>query len=200
LPVAWFNNVRAEFSKAAAPMAGKPIQYVEIGCWKGVASDWVCRNILTHHEARGVGIDHYPADWKRDQQVIDTQVKAEAEKRMFEFTLSGKWSWIFQRSQEALRRWDRGQIDLLYIDGSHLAHDVMMDWCYAWPHLRDGSIVIFDDLGIGRRKERRGIPHVPTATEAVTRCFGKMLEVVNPGGSQFAVRVQNKIPLGDQPV
>ena len=195
----WFNSVMPEFCPLAMAFSGLPILYAEIGTWKGNSAEWVCKHVLTHPESRGVGIDSYPADFKRTQQFVDENVKAHAVARMKRFSDAGKWSWIFEKSQDALRTWERGVIDVLYIDGSHLAHDVMMDFCFAWPHLRDGSLVIFDDFQIGQRRERKGLRHVPTACAAIARCFEGMIDVVNPGGRQYAVRVKNKLPLGVQP-
>lgn len=193
----WFNRVKQEFCPLAQRFAGRPILYVEIGVWKANSAEWVSENILTHPAAHGYGIDPYPSDKKRNQRTIDTEIKAHAVARMQQFQDAGKWQWHFSKSQDVLRTWDYGEIDFLYIDGSHLAHDVVMDFCFAWPHLKNGSLVIFDDWGIGQRKESRGQRHVPTACEAIRRSFEPMLEVVNPGGMQYAVVVKNKMPLGE---
>ena len=37
------------------------------------------------------------------------------------------------------------QFDLIYIDGSHFADDVMVDAVLAWALLRNGGVMIFDD-------------------------------------------------------
>lgn len=39
--------------------------------------------------------------------------------------------------------------DYIYIDGSHLAIDVLTDAVLAWPILKDNGILIFDDYGWG---------------------------------------------------
>ncbi len=35
--------------------------------------------------------------------------------------------------------------DFIYIDGSHLAKDVLTDACMAWPLLKKGGFMVFDD-------------------------------------------------------
>ena len=35
--------------------------------------------------------------------------------------------------------------DFIYIDGSHLAKDVLTDACMAWPLLKDRGFMVFDD-------------------------------------------------------
>jgi predicted O-methyltransferase YrrM len=37
------------------------------------------------------------------------------------------------------------QFDFIYIDGSHLAKDVLTDACMAWPLLKKDGIMAFDD-------------------------------------------------------
>jgi predicted O-methyltransferase YrrM len=37
------------------------------------------------------------------------------------------------------------QFDFIYIDGSHIAKDVLTDACMAWPLLKDKGFMVFDD-------------------------------------------------------
>jgi predicted O-methyltransferase YrrM len=37
------------------------------------------------------------------------------------------------------------QFDFIYIDGSHLAKDVLTDACMAWPLLKKNGFMVFDD-------------------------------------------------------
>lgn len=37
------------------------------------------------------------------------------------------------------------QFDFIYIDGSHLAKDVLVDACMAWPLLKKEGFMVFDD-------------------------------------------------------
>jgi predicted O-methyltransferase YrrM len=39
--------------------------------------------------------------------------------------------------------------DYVYIDGSHLAIDVLSDAVLSWSLLKDGGILVFDDYGWG---------------------------------------------------
>jgi predicted O-methyltransferase YrrM len=193
--MSWFGKVRREFCPLASRFVGQPIQYVEIGVWTGDSAEWILANVLTAEGARGVGIDPYLPDSRRDQNTINA-IRNSAMARLASYERYGKWSWLIEKSQEALRRWERGPIDLLYVDGSHSAHDVVLDFAFAWPHLRPGSVVIFDDWGIGQRK-RRHRPHVPDAIEAILCAFRPLLTVVNPGRRQFAVEIIERPPLGE---
>lgn len=43
----------------------------------------------------------------------------------------------------------RDLFDFIYIDGSHQAPDVITDACMAWPLLKVGGVMVFDDYGWG---------------------------------------------------
>ena len=187
--MSWFGRVRNEFAAVTAPFVGRPICYVEVGVFTGDSAVWTLENVLTHPDAHGIGVDHYPADRKRTPEVIEG-IRQEAIKRLEPYTAAGKWRWIFQPSRLALRYNVPTPIDLLYLDGAHEAPDVLCDFCYAWPSLAPGSVVVFDDLGIGERHEAKGVAHVPTACRAVAEVFRDRIEVVNPGPRQFAIRVK----------
>lgn len=163
--MSWFARVRRQFERRAKEFAGKPIVYVEIGVHRGDSAAWIARNILTHPKSKGFGIDPY-TDHPDSQQW-----KAEAQDHLAATGVN--WTWLPLPSQQALSRWEYGPIDLLYIDGKHQACNVLVDFCLAWPWLRVGSGVIFDDYAIGLRKP---FPHVPEAVRAIEDCFCTLLE------------------------
>jgi predicted O-methyltransferase YrrM len=43
---------------------------------------------------------------------------------------------------------DGEQFDLVYVDASHIAVDVLADAAFAWKLLRRGGVAIFDDYGL----------------------------------------------------
>lgn len=190
----WFKRVRREFSRAAMPFAGKPIVYVEIGVWRGGSADWVCKNVLTHAESQGYFIDPYLPGHRYDQTLADN-VFAETKERIEQYQ---GCKVIREKSQVAMRDWNgRPGIDLLYIDGSHTAMDVLMDFCFAWPHLKNGSRVIFDDFGIGMRKRLSLMqPQVPDAVAAIFFAFSPFVRISH-GNLQAQVDVIGKPALGE---
>jgi predicted O-methyltransferase YrrM len=75
--------------------------------------------------------------------------------------------------------------DFIYIDGSHIAKDVLTDACMAWPLLKSGGIIVFDDYMWG---DPRDILHRPKiAIDSFVNVFAEHLEVV-AAGYQLAVR------------
>ncbi len=188
----WFGRTFREFTRSALPFKGQPIVYCEIGCWKGDSAVWVCEEILSHPEARGIGIDPYPDDFKRGS---NDDAKAIAASRLAKFP---QWSWIYAKSQDALRVWSGPKIDLLYLDGSHISHDVVMDWCFAFPLLKKGSTVIFDDWGVSRRK-KDGLDRVDIAVDAIRQSFAPFVEKVGEWNTQAVLRIVKDPVVGELP-
>jgi cephalosporin hydroxylase len=80
---------------------------------------------------------------------------------------------------------DGPSCDFIYIDGSHVAKDVLTDACMAWPLLKQGGLLVFDDYLWG---ESRDILHRPRfAVDVFTNIFAESLDIVHIG-HQFVVR------------
>lgn len=191
----WFGKTFKEFSARMLPWAGLPICYVEIGVWKGDSAAWVCENILTHPQAIGIGIDPYEPDYKRDAAATD-RIWCDVVQRM------QPWSPRFTLYREKSQDWLRGPvgraIDVLYLDGSHLAHDVVLDFAYAFPHLHVGSLVIFDDYRVSLQKAD-GIPRVDVAIQAIETGFAGFVQREGEFRRQAALRIVKQPVLGELP-
>jgi len=191
----WFQKVKREFSRVVLPFAGKPILYVEVGVWAGNSAEWMLQNVLTHKDAEAIGIDPYLAGHTYNQAHADA-THDEMRRRLSAFISAGKLSILRDKSQNALRDLNNSVeppgIDILYLDGCHDAHSIVLDFSYAWPMLKTGSIVIFDDYGIGKRK---GQYHVPAAVEAIKLAFGRWIETISEG-RQYAIKVREIPELG----
>jgi len=191
-PHGWFRRHANEFIPIVQRFAGKPICYVEVGTWTGDSAEWVAAHILTHKHARGHGIDPYLFDVKHSQEEVDS-VKQRAWSRLSGAMDRGQWRWWYEDSKKVLR--DHAEafapIDILYLDGSHDAWDIVQDFSLAWPMLKSGSVVIFDDLTPLITRHRH-TPHVKEAFEAIQLAWGNKLNVLNYGPKQGAVQVVSK--------
>jgi cephalosporin hydroxylase len=75
--------------------------------------------------------------------------------------------------------------DFVYIDGSHIAKDVLTDACMAWPLLKKGGLMVFDDYMWGNPRDILHRPKI--AVDAFTTMFAEELDIVHMG-YQFVVR------------
>ena len=69
--------------------------------------------------------------------------------------------------------------DFIYIDGSHIAKDVLTDACMAWPLLKPNGVMVFDDYLWGNPRD---VLHRPkAAVDAFTTLFAEELEIIHVG-------------------
>jgi hypothetical protein len=75
--------------------------------------------------------------------------------------------------------------DFIYIDGSHIAKDVLTDACMAWPLLKPKGMMVFDDYMWGNPRD---ILHRPKpAIDAFCNLFAEEAEIIHVG-YQLVVR------------
>jgi predicted O-methyltransferase YrrM len=73
---------------------------------------------------------------------------------------------IKSRSDYALVKLSAEQtrFDMIYIDGSHLRDDVMVDCLLAWPMLRSGGLMMLDDYELDLHKRSADHPRAAIDT------------------------------------
>ncbi len=132
----WFGGHIPVWQSYLSHLAGVPsIRFLEIGCFEGRATIWLLGNILTHETARIDCID--PFILLGAENNFDHNVKvALAEHKVRK---------IRGCSQEIARGLPLNHYDAIYIDGSHIASDVLEDAILAFRLLKPGGIMIFDD-------------------------------------------------------
>ena len=133
----WFDGQISNWRNWLAPFAGKPgLRGLEIGSFEGRSTLWLLENILTAPDSRIDCIDlfehsriygDYPARFRANTQPWCERIRI----------LSGP-------SFEMLKQVD-GPYDIVYIDGWHSAFGALADGVMAWPLLKVGGVMIFDD-------------------------------------------------------
>jgi len=134
----WFLGNIPVWEKVLQPYKGKEgVRYLEIGAYEGRSLIWILENILTHPTARATAIDILLR-----KELLENLRLSGAENKV---------ELIKGRSQAKLRGLRPGSFDIIYIDGSHAAADVLVDAVLSWTLLRDNGFMIFDDylLDIG---------------------------------------------------
>lgn len=63
--------------------------------------------------------------------------------------VGGRFVFINEPSPEALKRFDKKMFDWIYVDGRHDYDGVLADFTYAWPLLKKGGVMVFDDYDDG---------------------------------------------------
>jgi len=118
---------------------GKPnIHALEIGSYEGRSALWFLSNILTHETSSITCVDLF---FKEIDSTFDSNVKTSG--------MSHKIVKLKGDSKTVVRHLDR-KFDFVYIDGSHVAKDVLVDAVLAWDLVKPGGIILFDDYGFRR--------------------------------------------------
>ncbi len=115
--------------------AGFPnLQVLEIGSCEGQSTCWLLDNILTDNSAKITCVDLFFHWYEKifDSNIIKSGASEKVDK------IKGK-------SQEVLRHLPFNCYDVIYIDGSHVASDILEDAVLSWRLLKLGGLLIFDD-------------------------------------------------------
>jgi len=110
------------------------VTYLEIGLFEGRSAIWMLENVLTHPASRLIGIDSF-ACGTRDRFEANLRLSQAAHKTQI---LTGE-------SRRELLKLEDQSCDVIYVDGSHSADDVLVDAVLSWPLLKIGGLLIFDD-------------------------------------------------------
>lgn len=165
----WFSSGgrRRNFKRAFKHLKDQPCTYLEIGVFRGDSLSWVAKNILTHPESRGIGVDPW-APGCMGKRWTGAEINEN-----------------YRLAQKAIRKWnDRvslakttsaeyfasgahqpGTVDAIYLDGMHDPEPLTADFRAAWELLKVGGVLIVDDYKARTSK-------IPQVIEALAAEYG----------------------------
>lgn len=180
----WFAHAEKLWPQLVPLLPGRG-SFLEIGSFEGRSMVWIVENMMEdggfidcvdtweggeEHGAEDMG----SVEGRFDHNAALARVK-------FPVRAAHKFK---MTSYEALRGTDV-EYDFIYIDGSHIAKDVLTDACMAWPLLKPKGLMVFDDYMWG---EPRDILHRPKpAIDAFCNIFAEEADIVHVG-YQLVVR------------
>ena len=156
-------------------------RFLEIGCFEGRATCWFLQNALADDgeivciEPFTGSMEHEKMDLSNLYDIFSENI-AEAEKENQNVWVLKGFS--YNMLAELIN--DHNTFDFIYIDGDHTAPAVLTDACMAWPMLKKGGIMLFDDYHWGPpefneyQKPKRGV-------DAFSHVFGNQFKVVHDG-------------------
>ena len=150
----WFSYVQANFEEFLTPLAGKDdLKFLQLGVFTGDASVWMVKNILTGSRCWLIDVDtwegsdeeaHEPMDfddvyaaYKLKTALYKTKIK----NTIKTFKTTTTWFLTSVRKDP--------DYDFIYIDADHTTVGVILDAELAWPQLKSGGIMAFDDYTWG---------------------------------------------------
>jgi len=145
----WFSRNIEIWSDSLRRFVNAPeINMLEIGSWEGRSTCWLLDNILTHELAKITCIDTFEGSSEDKQRYEDSyinSIEARFDFNIGKTTAPEKVQKIVGKSQYVLRALPLNSYDIVYIDGSHLASDVLRDAILCWELVKVGGAIVFDD-------------------------------------------------------
>lgn len=178
----WFTRNVPVWQEHLGPLRDRPnLRYLEVGTFEGMSALWMLKHVLTAESSLAEGVDPY----------FDEAVKARALKNLAHAGVAARFKLHQGLSAELLPRFEPGSYDVVYIDGSHTADDVLADAVLCWLLLKPGGLLVFDDWQMDPALPVELRPTV--AVDAFITAFRRRLELVHRG---YQVIVRKLEPRG----
>lgn len=185
----WFlQNVKYWERLIVPRMVGKKgLNFLEIGCFEGRATLWMLENILTGEGSRISVIDTFEGSFEHrslNLGDLENTFRKNIEKYESKVNVRKGYSSILLKKNNPEEKFD-----LIYIDGSHQAVDVLSDAILSFPLLKTGGIMIFDDytwMLPGEPDNRPGI-----AINAFLEVYRGKYQLIHVGWQVFLEKLKN---------
>jgi len=164
------------------PMLPERKKFLEIGAYEGRATTWIVENMMEDGgeivciDTWEGGEEHVNGEMDGAESRFNENIKLVREKHPNRnvtacYGFSDDWiPALIQNNQT---------FDFIYIDGSHIAKDVLTDACMAWPILKKDGIMVFDDYLWGDMCRANHVPK--PAIDAFVNMFIEELRIVHVG-------------------
>jgi len=109
------------------------LDFLEVGCYEGMSTCWFLENVLYHETCTLTCVDiayQGPFDFNINSSGHGHKVNK----------LTGD-------SVAVLARLPHQAFDFIYVDADHDHDAVLADTAAAWPLLKPGGVIVFDDYG-----------------------------------------------------
>jgi predicted O-methyltransferase YrrM len=147
----WFDMNIDTWTRHLSSLKDTAINALEVGCFEGRATTWLLDNILTHKDAKITCIDTFEGgiehgtiakvDFEPIKERFNENIKEVKEK----VNIIEGYSLDCLRFISSPLHEEFEPYDIVYIDGSHQAVDVLQDITLSWPLMKVGGIMILDD-------------------------------------------------------
>ena len=155
--------------------------FLEIGSFEGRSTVWILENMMgakgniTCIDTWEGGEEHSAEDMKAVYERFVHNMKTIKNKRA-----CGLSTRIGKSVNELADCIGAGEeYDFIYIDGSHIAKDVLTDTCMAWQLLKPKGLMVFDDYMWGNPRDALHRPKI--AIDAFTNIFAEEAEIIHVG-------------------
>jgi predicted O-methyltransferase YrrM len=183
----WAPEMWTQFT----PLLPARKSFLEIGSFEGRSAVWAAEHML-EDDGKIICIDtweggeeHTPEDMASTESRFDRNVALLHEK--FPDRRIAKFKGTSYNLLATLAYGEAWEFDFIYIDGSHLAKDVLTDACMAFALLKPGGVMLFDDYLWDHHTDHFDRPKM--SVDSFANLFINRIEVVFINYQLFAVGV-----------
>ena len=187
----WFAQAEQVWPQLI-PLLPARKKFLEVGSFEGRSTVWIVENMMEDGgeiyciDTWEGGEEHSEEDmspaednFRHNRKLLMDKYADRHISIIKETSLAGLASWLLSSE------FSKEIFDFIYIDGSHIAKDVLTDACMAWPLLKLEGFMVFDDYAWGNPRDALHRPKI--AIDAFTNIFGETAEIVHVG-YQLVVR------------
>ena len=178
----WFSWAPPVWSQLIGILPARK-QFLEIGSYEGTSTVWTLEHMLEDGGCL-VAVDTWEGGDEHKKAATDMSVVEARFKRNIDIATAKfperRVEKLKMDSRTALAKMmtpAQAQFDFIYIDGSHRARDVLTDAVMAFPLLKDGGIMVFDDYQWGDPTSATERPKV--AIDAFTTIFADEFQIIH---------------------
>ncbi|MDH4230861.1 MAG: class I SAM-dependent methyltransferase [Nitrospirota bacterium] len=165
----YVSSMTPVWRKYAEAFRGKEnVKLLEIGSYEGRSCIWFLENILTHPTSSITCVDIFPPE---PELVFDHNIRISG--------LRDKVTKMKGTSESTLPNLREKSFDIIYVDGCHIAANVLMDAVASWLLLKPGGIMIFDDYEWEPHKRTEYRPKI--AIDLFLKVFQNHIGVLHKG-------------------
>ncbi len=179
----WFSHVIPSWQQIFQLVgwgADRPLTVIEIGSYEGRSALWLLDNLLGHAESRIYCIDLF--DRGVDPPTTGNAVREQFDRNIAESRHAAKVEVLAGPScQGLIELAHRGvRADLVYVDGSHRAPEVLEDLVLSFRLAKVGGVIICDDyLWSKEPTGQQDLVNAPKlAVDAFVNCNIRKLELL----------------------
>jgi|3_EtaG_2_1085321.scaffolds.fasta_scaffold00671_14 predicted O-methyltransferase YrrM len=189
----WFSGNIPVFSALLNEQKNLPnLKYLEVGSFEGLSTTWLLENILTKEGDTIYCIDTWEGgqEHAQDMNEVERRFKNNLQDHLAKVKICKGNS--YDELQQLYEK-HRQSFDFIYIDGSHEAWDVISDAILAWPLLKSGGVMGFDDYMWGGSQEkpenRQDDDRRPQiAIDAFLFLYARFLDILHKGGQVWVTK------------
>ena len=196
----WFELVRPDWETRTVSLRGQKLNLLEIGSFEGGATTWILDNLMGHPESALVAVDTFKGGMEHQGNGTDGEnlyalstLEDRFRQNVSKCENFAKLRVLKMQSDDALLRLrqEGRRFDLIYVDASHVAIDVLHDAILSWRMLNQGGTIIFDDFSWKGYLEDCYNPRL--ALESFLKCAAPEVDSEETESQLWVKKVSNRI-------